>query len=98
LKGGYFWKEWEGLLPPFLWKCGRCGREFTDEEYEHLPEVSLSSGDHLHKCRSCGYLFGVETWKMESLAKVKVPEVEFETKISTQFLEATIRSSATRPV
>ena len=88
MKGSYFWKEWEGPLPPYLIKCGSCGMELTDEEYKSLPKVSLSSGEYLHRCRNCDYLFEVETWKIDSLAKVKVTEDEFEIKIHTQFLKA----------
>ena len=72
------------------YKCGRCGKEYTLDEYLRLKKVPVNPNDpdprlgsgYTSVC-SCGYVFGKDKW----MKKTKVELEECEVEVSTVFLE-----------
>jgi len=64
------------------WKCGRCGREYSFEEYDRLPLVDLGAGRRTRVCR-CGYRFHVDKWTKKTEVKLG----DLTVTVSTVFLE-----------
>ena len=73
-----------------MWKCGKCGKEYTSEEFIRLPSVPLVPEDknpmeqhgYTPVCK-CGYVFHRDRWHLVSKVKLR----ECVVKVSTIFLE-----------
>ncbi len=72
------------------WKCGKCGKKYTFEEFCKLDRIPLVPEDtdpvkqhgFTPVCK-CGYVFHKDRWHLVSTVKLK----EGIVKVSTVFLE-----------
>jgi len=67
---------------PHDWKCGKCGKEYTSDEFLALPKVKLVEDDtdpikqygYTSVC-SCGYVFHRDRW--HKTTEVEIQPVSF---------------------
>ena len=76
------------------WKCGKCGRVYTSEEYHRLPMVPLVPEDtdpwrqhgFTHVCE-CGYVFHRDRWGISTPFEIRTEVGVIKGVVSTVFLE-----------
>lgn len=74
-----------------VWICGKCGRKYTFDEYIQLPSVPVDP-KHPEKgstavCEVCGYVFGKDTWRMQTEVEIKYGPFKTTARVSTIYLE-----------
>jgi rubredoxin len=76
------------------WKCGKCGKEYSYEEFHELKSIPLVPEDtnpylqhgFTHVCE-CGYVFGRDRWHMKTPLELKTEYGPLKVEVSTVFLE-----------
>ena len=76
------------------WKCGKCGKIYTTEEFLMLKKVKAVESDidpskehgFVGVC-DCGYRFHLDKWILHDIVKIKIDEEDIDITISTVYLE-----------
>jgi len=76
------------------YKCGKCGKEYTFEEYMELGKVKMVEDDpnpmknygYTTVCE-CGYVFHKDQWHLVDNFEIKVMKKKIKGRVSTVFLE-----------
>jgi hypothetical protein len=76
------------------WKCGKCGKEYTCDEYNRLPSTKVVETDtnpreqhgYTSVC-SCGYVFHRDKWRLQKILTLKAKMGKVKLRVSTVFLE-----------
>jgi hypothetical protein len=76
------------------WRCGKCSKEYTFDEFIKLPKVSVISTDPDPKKNygftsvcSCGYIFHKDKWHLKDTIKFTYKKKKAVIDVSTIFLE-----------
>jgi len=67
------------------WRCGKCGKKYSSQEFVELMTVNSESG--MMPICTCGYRFFLDKWKLQDILKVKMDDKDIELLISTVYLE-----------
>ena len=78
----------------FEWKCGKCGKIYTTEEFIMLKKVKAVERDSnpfkehgfVGVC-DCGYRFHIDKWRLHDDVKIKTDNEYINIRISTVDLE-----------
>lgn len=78
------------LTPMIEYRCGGCGKVYTEDEYRKLERV-LFDPEHpglgfTSKC-SCGYVFHRDRWRMRTDVEVDTPRGKRTFAVFSEFLE-----------
>lgn len=76
------------------WKCGKCGKIYTFEEFIMLKKVKAVESDpdpskgygFVGVC-DCGYRFHVDKWRLHDKVKIKIDKEYINVQVSTVDLE-----------
>ncbi len=76
------------------WKCGKCGKIYTLEEFISLKKVKAVESDtnpskehgFVGVC-DCGYRFHLDKWRLHDKVKIKIDKEYIDVQVSTIDLE-----------
>lgn len=77
------------------WKCGKCGKEYSFDEYSELPMIRVKTEEEdpkdeygkTHVCFNCGYIFHKERFRQRETITIKIDGKKEKIDVSTVFLE-----------
>lgn len=80
------------------WKCGKCGKEYTSEEWRSLKSVQLVPEDtdpmrqhgYTGVC-PCGYVFHRDKWHIRDVLELPTDHGRAKVEVITYFLELRFR-------
>jgi hypothetical protein len=73
------------------WKCGKCGKEYSYQEFDKLKSIPLVPEDPyrygLTNVCECGYVFHRDKWYMKTPLELQTEYGPLKVEVSTVFLE-----------
>ena len=77
-----------------IMKCGNCGAEYELQDWIRLKKVPRNPTDvspaiqsgYTYQCK-CGYIFGVDRWKLRETVTIPTPIGDISVTVNTSFLE-----------